>query len=166
MAGIPNNRFVIRERREQVAILLSQSITELEIAKRLKVDQSTISRDVNAIKKESQQILHEITKETLPYEYAKCLTSLGMVIKECWKIFEDNSNRWSNKDKINALRLVSEAVTKKFEVLADGPITFEVRQFSEKLIELVRANELKSQELENQRLMLRSQIDTTNPPPF
>jgi DNA-binding NarL/FixJ family response regulator len=39
------NRFKIEERRRQVASLLAQSITESEIAQKLSVDQSTISRD-------------------------------------------------------------------------------------------------------------------------
>jgi IS30 family transposase len=44
------NRFKIEERRRQVASLLAQSITESEIAEKLNVDQSTISRDIKALK--------------------------------------------------------------------------------------------------------------------
>ena len=40
------NKFKIEERRRQIASLLAQSITETEIAKKLNVDQSTISRDI------------------------------------------------------------------------------------------------------------------------
>jgi IS30 family transposase len=41
-----NYRFKIEERRRKVASLLAQSLTETEVAERLNVDQSTISRDV------------------------------------------------------------------------------------------------------------------------
>jgi IS30 family transposase len=42
------NKFKIEERRKQVASLLAQSMTESEIAQKLNVDQSTISRDIKA----------------------------------------------------------------------------------------------------------------------
>jgi len=45
----------IEERRKKVSSLLAQSMTESEIAQELKVDQSTISRDVKALKELSQQ---------------------------------------------------------------------------------------------------------------
>jgi IS30 family transposase len=51
LAGKPSPRYIIMERRESVHILLSQNLTEIEIARKLNVDQSTISRDVRAIKK-------------------------------------------------------------------------------------------------------------------
>ena len=45
-----NNNFKIQERRRQVASLIAQSMTEAEITEQLDVDQSTISRDVKALK--------------------------------------------------------------------------------------------------------------------
>ena len=48
------SRFKTEERRRQVASLLAQSITESEIAKKLNVDQSTISRDIKTLKQMSQ----------------------------------------------------------------------------------------------------------------
>lgn len=44
------HNFKIEERRRQVASLLAQSMTESEIAQELGVDQSTISRDIKALK--------------------------------------------------------------------------------------------------------------------
>ena len=44
------HKFKIEERRRKVATLLAQSMTETEIAHELKVDQSTISRDIKALK--------------------------------------------------------------------------------------------------------------------
>jgi DNA-binding NarL/FixJ family response regulator len=51
-----NNKFKIEERRRQVASMLAQSLTEIEIAEQLNVDQSTISRDVKALKEMSQHL--------------------------------------------------------------------------------------------------------------
>jgi IS30 family transposase len=47
---VHTNKFKIEERRRKVASLLAQSMTETEIAEKLSVDQSTISRDVKALK--------------------------------------------------------------------------------------------------------------------
>ena len=65
-SGKPNPRFVITERRESVLILLSQGLNECEIAERLKVGQSTVSRDVKALNKESQKIIKTIEKNYYP----------------------------------------------------------------------------------------------------
>jgi IS30 family transposase len=43
-----NYHFKIKERRRKAASMLAQSITETEIAEKLNVDHSTISRDVKA----------------------------------------------------------------------------------------------------------------------
>lgn len=141
MAGIPNNRFVIKERRERVSIFLSQSITEIEIARRLKVDQSTVSRDVKQIKKESQRVIQNIAKETLPFEFGRCLSSLGRVSKECWNIFEDSSEKWTNKDKINALKLIKETERTRFEVLLHGPTNLYIQELNDRLQAFAENNE-------------------------
>ena len=44
------HKFKIEDRRRRVATLLAQSMTETEIAQELKVDQSTISRDIKVLK--------------------------------------------------------------------------------------------------------------------
>ena len=50
-------KFIIEERRRQVASLLAQFMTEIEIAEKLNVDQSSISRDVKGLKGMSHQIV-------------------------------------------------------------------------------------------------------------
>ena len=53
----------IEERRKQVMILLAQGMTEIEIGKKLGVDNSTVSKDVKASKNDLSAIYlryHEI----------------------------------------------------------------------------------------------------------
>ena len=59
--------FKIEERRRKVASLLAQSMTETEIVQELNVDQSTISRDVKALKELSQQFVYDLAKSDLAY---------------------------------------------------------------------------------------------------
>ncbi len=68
-----NYHFKIEERRRQVAFMLAQSITETEIAVQLDVDQSTISRDVKALKEMSQQFVFDLAKSDLAYYYKQCI---------------------------------------------------------------------------------------------
>jgi DNA-binding NarL/FixJ family response regulator len=60
------HKYKIEDRRRSVASLLAQSMTETEIAKKLKVDQSTISRD-KVLKKLSQQFVYDLAKSGLAY---------------------------------------------------------------------------------------------------
>ena len=67
------HKYKIEDRRRRVASLLAQSMSETEIAKKLKVDQSTISRDVKVLKKMSQQFVYDLAKSNLAYCYKQCL---------------------------------------------------------------------------------------------
>ena len=58
-------KFKIEDRRRSVASMLAQSMTETEITKKLKVDQSTVSRDIKVLKKMSQQIVYGLAKSDL-----------------------------------------------------------------------------------------------------
>jgi IS30 family transposase len=80
------NKFNIEDRRRIVASLLAQSMTETEIAKRLKVDQSTISRDIKVLKKLSQQFVYDLTKSDLAYCYKQCLDGIEEVKRRGWDI--------------------------------------------------------------------------------
>jgi IS30 family transposase len=59
-----------------VASLLAQSMTETEISKELGVDQSTISRDVKALKELSQQFVYDLAKSDLAYYYKQCIDGI------------------------------------------------------------------------------------------
>lgn len=51
----------------------TQSLTETEIAKKLKVDQSTVSRGIIVLKQNSQQFVYNLAKSDLAYCYKQCL---------------------------------------------------------------------------------------------
>jgi DNA-binding NarL/FixJ family response regulator len=44
---VPHNRIQIKERRENILVLLTKGMKGYEIAKELDVDASTISREIN-----------------------------------------------------------------------------------------------------------------------
>ncbi len=88
-------RFKIEERRRQVASLLAKSMTETEIAEELNVDQSTISRDVKALKEMSQQFVFD-----LAYYYQQSIDGIEEAKKEAWKIYNNNKDNPSVKEKL------------------------------------------------------------------
>jgi hypothetical protein len=76
--------YLIEERRRQVAIMVTQSYTEVEIAKKLRVDGSTISKDIKALKLVSQQFIYDITKSDFTYYYKQCLDMVRLILcKQC-----------------------------------------------------------------------------------
>lgn len=136
MYGIPNPRFFIMERREKVYGMLSQGLNESEIAKQLSVGQSTICRDIKSIKKDSLNKIRVIVDDILPFEFGKSLLSLNHITKNCWMIIKDDSGKWTNKDKINAMKLVKDIEVSRFEILKNGPLNLEVIHLREQLEEL------------------------------
>jgi Homeodomain-like domain len=142
MTGKPNPRFIITERRERVIILLAQGMSECEIAAELKVGQSTICRDVKALNKESQEIIKTIEKEYYPLEFRSIINSLRLVLKKSWDIVNDESGNWTNKDKINAMKLIVDSGRTKFEILRNGPINLSVEQLRQKVEAFVEEQEI------------------------
>ena len=66
-------QYQIEERRRQVSVMIAQGMTEVSIAAKLGVDNSTISKDVKALKLISQQFIYDITKSDFTYYYKQCL---------------------------------------------------------------------------------------------
>jgi len=77
-----NYRFKIEERRSKVASMLAQSMTETEIAEELNVDQSTVSRDIKALKEMSQQFVFDLAKSDLAYYYKQSIDGIEEAKKE------------------------------------------------------------------------------------
>jgi hypothetical protein len=115
-----------------VATLLAQSMTEREIAKKLKVDQSTISRDIKVLKKLSQQFVYDLAKSDLAYYYKQCLDGIEEVKKKGWDIF-NGINNLTTRDKLLALKLIMECNEAKFALFKEEPAIMQVKSMEERL---------------------------------
>lgn len=77
-------QYQMEERRKQVAVMITEGMTETEIAHKLGVDVSTISKDVKAIKLISQQFIYDITKSDFTYYYKQGLDMNKLILrKQC-----------------------------------------------------------------------------------
>jgi IS30 family transposase len=136
--------FRIEERRRKVTSLLAQSMTECEIAQELKVDQSTISRDIKVLKQQSQQFVYDLAKSDLAFYYKQCIDGIEEVKRKVWEMLRksnDNSNENNNnndsslteKDKLSALKLIKECNEAKFSLFKDGPSVMNLNSLAERL---------------------------------
>lgn len=66
---------------------LCQGMTRQDIAKALKVDASTISRDIEYLTLKSQQYIDDMAKKTLPFIYKKSIDGINEALKECGHIY-------------------------------------------------------------------------------
>jgi hypothetical protein len=81
-------QYLAEERRRQVAILVTQSYSEVEIASKLGVDNSTISKDIKALKLISQQFIYDITKSDFTYYYKQCLDAVKLIFRKQYEIVD------------------------------------------------------------------------------
>jgi IS30 family transposase len=124
------HKFKIEDRRRRVASMLAQSMTETEIALELKVDQSTISRDIKVLKEMSQKFVYDLVKSDLAYYYKQCLDGIEEVRRRGWKIFKMTVNL-TPKDKLLALKVIMECNEAKFVLFKEGPAIMQVKSMEE-----------------------------------
>ena len=77
---VPNNRMKIKERREDVFVLLTKGMKGYEIARELGVDASTVSRDVRYLISRSNNYLNTLVKEALPFMYQTSIEGIRNVL--------------------------------------------------------------------------------------
>ena len=137
---IPHNRITIKERRENILMLLTKGMKGYEIAKELGVDASTVSRDIQYLISQSHNYLNSLAKETLPFMYQTSIEGIRNILKECWNIYtiESNNEVSKNKDitwfhKIAALKLAKECNEALFKLTAEGPSVMHVKVLEERL---------------------------------
>lgn len=113
--------------------MLAQSITETEIAKKLKVDQSIVSRDIKVLKKLSQQFVYGLAKSDLAYCYKQCLDGIEEAKRRGWEIYNGINGNLTTRDKLLALKLIMECNEAKFALFKEGPAIMQVKSMEERL---------------------------------
>ena len=132
----------IEQRRQKVASLVARSLTEDEIAQQLDVSQTTISRDIAALRELSRDFVYSLAKGDLGYCYQQCLTGINEAKKEAWQIADKFANNAAeggdsavedNKVRLAALKVVIQAEVEKFKLLQEGPNILAVNKLSERM---------------------------------
>ena len=144
----PHNQITIKERRENILMLLTKGMKGYQIAKELDVDASTVSRDINYLVGQSQNYLNSLAKEALPFMYQTSIEGIKNILKECWNIYTIGSNSDDSKNKeitwfhkIAALKLAKECNEALFKLTAEGPSVMHLKVLEERL-EKIEAREI------------------------
>jgi IS30 family transposase len=134
-----SSKLELEQRRRQVASLVAQSRTESEIAQMLGVDQSTISRDIQALREESIHFVRDLAKSDLAFQYHQSIRGIDEVKRRLWDlIFSEQS---TTKEKLMAYRLIMVAEETRFRLLEKGPIVMGVQTAEQKLKRILETNE-------------------------
>ena len=106
--------------------MISKGYNQIETAKILQVDVSTICRDVSYLKLQSKDNIKKYIDEKLPEEYEKCMTGLNSILREAWTI---SSNSPDKREKIQALSLAKECYSMKLDLLTNATVVNDVIRF-------------------------------------
>jgi hypothetical protein len=127
-----NSRRDIESRRKRIASLLAQAATEEEIAQKLNVDQSTVSRDITHLKVQSRQFVYDLAKTDLCFYYKKSIDGVEEVNKKAWELYHDSSGS-DKKTKLLALKLAKECNEAIFTLFSQGPSIMNIKALEERL---------------------------------
>lgn len=133
-------KYDIEQRRKTVASLVAQSMNEVKIAEILNVDQSTISRDITALKSMSHKFVYDLAKSDLAYCYKSCLDGIGEVKKHAWDLFRGDLLR--PKDKLLALKIIKECDESRFTLYRDGPSVLNVQLLEDRINQIESARQV------------------------
>lgn len=76
----------IETRRAKVMALYSKGITQDEIAKELGVDQATVSRDLQEMRKESKRAVAQQVIDEALFEFSRWTAGLDQMARVAWKM--------------------------------------------------------------------------------
>jgi IS30 family transposase len=131
-----NSKSAIDEWRQKLFTLLTRGMKGYEIAKQLRVDSATVSRDIKYLTAQSQNYLNNLARETLPFMYQTSIEGIRDVIKEAWSIYESHDKSINMYQKLAALKLIKECNESVFHLIDEGPSIMYVKQLQEKLIQV------------------------------
>jgi predicted transcriptional regulator len=92
------------------------------MAKKLNVNQSTVSRYLDEIRRKARKTLDLYMKEEIPNELQIYISGLNEITKNLWEIVEDKQNpKITTRDRIYVLSLLMQSYSKRMEMLIGGP---------------------------------------------
>jgi Trp operon repressor len=119
--------------------MLAQAMTEQEIADKLGVDRTAISRDVKVLKQMSQQFVYDLAHSDLIYYYKQCLNGIEEAKRKAWLIFNrltESSNPGAVKDSLLALKLTVDCNEAQFSLFKEGPAIMQIKKLEERLMHI------------------------------
>jgi transcriptional regulator len=110
-----------QDRLAKVLMFHSKGYSQSEIARKLNLNQSTISRDLAEIRKKARSSLDLYVKDEIPNEFQIYISGLNQIMKNLWEIVEDKQSKITIKDRTYVLSLLMQFYSKRIEMLVGGP---------------------------------------------
>ena len=124
-------------RRAQVLELEAKGLTYMEIAKTLQISHSTVGNDLDFIKQQAQEHLHNHIQETIPAEYWRAMASMNSILKMAWAIV---SRTEDDRTKIQGLALIYDCTKARVDLSTNSVVISDamkyIQQKTEQLSEL------------------------------
>jgi hypothetical protein len=117
-------------RRDKVFELSAKGHTQAEISRLLDIPKANICRDIQYLKKLSQEFVFDLTKD-LGFYYKGCLYTMDQIQQRCWNIF--NNDNVTQKDKLLALKIIKETCESKFSLIEKGPSVMALNSLQERV---------------------------------
>ena len=116
-------------RRAKVLELKSQGLDQREIANTLHVSETTISFDLQYLRDEARQNVHDYTTKLYPLQVKISLIAFQNILKEYWNIAQKATD---NKEKMQALEHYREANMDMISIIKNGGLSMEQSMAMEK----------------------------------
>lgn len=102
-----------QDRLAKALMFHSKGYSQSEIARKLSVNQSTVSRDLTEIRNKARSSLDLYVKEEIPNEFQIYVSGLNQIIKNLWEIVENDQNpKIGVKDRAYILSLLMQCYSK------------------------------------------------------
>jgi IS30 family transposase len=128
-------------RRNKVQQLLVRGYSQWDIADELQIDQSTVSRDIQCIRREAQENLKSHIQQRPPEEYERCLTGLNQVLRLSWDIADRTKNASNDngqtitttddKTRLQALSLINDCYKYIMDLTTNGVVVTDAIKYVE-----------------------------------
>jgi hypothetical protein len=105
-------------RRNKTLTLLTQGCSTYEIAEVLKISQSTAARDVQWLRRESEQELR-LHVNSLPHEYRMAYRGLSEALKYAWGLLISGEGQ---RNKTSILSLITDIYSKRMDLCTNAGV--------------------------------------------
>jgi DNA-binding transcriptional regulator GbsR (MarR family) len=106
-----SKKYLLGKRRKQVASMTVQGLTDLQMAEKLGVDNTTISKDISVLKLQAKQFVYDTKKEGLAYFYKQVLDAFWEVNRKQWEIVnKEHPDKDTDMLKLKALADIKETL--------------------------------------------------------
>jgi DNA-binding transcriptional regulator LsrR (DeoR family) len=108
----------VEDRRARVIALYSKGLNQAEIAEKLAVNQSTVSRDLQEMRNQSRkEIEKHVIKDAL-FEFYRWAAGMDEMTKKAWEIVEDE--KAAHKSKMKALSFLVGCYNRRLKMMVGG----------------------------------------------